>query len=99
MGGPIPHEPDECYYSVILLAGNAPHSRVMPAVGPLAAAILSDESLATFDTRTLAVGEDEGPDSGRLMAVASGPAIRWATWADGPRFEQLFLDTLNAAWP
>jgi pyrimidine-specific ribonucleoside hydrolase len=66
---------------------------------PLAAALLSDESLATFDTRRLAVVEAEGPDSGRVQAAADGPLVRAAIAADAARFEELFLATLNAVRP
>lgn len=66
---------------------------------PLAAAILTDESLAVFDSRPLSVSEAEGPDSGRLLPAAAGAAIRFAVQADGPRFEQIFLDALNAGRP
>jgi len=66
---------------------------------PLAAAILTDESLAAFDSRPLSVVETEGPDSGRLLPAAAGAAIRFAVQADGPRFEQIFLDALNAGRP
>jgi pyrimidine-specific ribonucleoside hydrolase len=63
---------------------------------PLAAAVLSDESLAEFESRRLAVVEAEGDDSGRLMSADSGPEVRFAASADGQRFESLFLETLNA---
>jgi inosine-uridine nucleoside N-ribohydrolase len=62
---------------------------------PLAAAILTDNSLATFETKPLSVIE-EGDDSGRTQAGAGGALIRVAINADGERFQQLFLDTLNA---
>jgi inosine-uridine nucleoside N-ribohydrolase len=63
---------------------------------PLAAAILTENSLTTFETKTLIVIEEEGNDSGRTQSSASGASIRVAVNADGKRFEQLFLDTLNA---
>jgi pyrimidine-specific ribonucleoside hydrolase len=63
---------------------------------PLAAAVLSDESLASFESRRLAVVEAEGDDSGRLIAADEGAAVRFAASADGARFESLFLETLNA---
>ena len=61
----------------------------------LSAAILTDNSLATFETKRLIVVEEEGSDSGRTQASADGASIRVAVSADGERFEQLFLDTLN----
>jgi pyrimidine-specific ribonucleoside hydrolase len=62
---------------------------------PLAAVILSDDSLATFETKMLTVTE-EGNDSGRTQVSENGASIRVAVNADSNRFEQLFLDTLNA---
>jgi inosine-uridine nucleoside N-ribohydrolase len=66
---------------------------------PLTAAILTDESLATFETRTLAVITAEGPDSGGLVADEAGANVRYATAADPARFETQFLDVLIAQWP
>jgi pyrimidine-specific ribonucleoside hydrolase len=63
---------------------------------PLAAVILTENSLATFETKTLIVVEEEGVDSGRTQISGNGASIRVAINADGERFEQLFLDTLNA---
>jgi pyrimidine-specific ribonucleoside hydrolase len=62
---------------------------------PLAAAILTENSLSTFENRTLVVIEEEGPESGRTQVNENGASIRVAVRADGERFEQLFLDTLN----
>lgn len=66
---------------------------------PLAAATLADNTLVTFETKTLTVVEEEGPDSGRTQVNANGVPIRVAVNADSQRFEQLFLDTLNAPAP
>lgn len=66
---------------------------------PLAAAIATDESLAKFQDIQLVVIEEEGPDSGRTIESKDGQMIRVATWADGVRFEKLFLDTLNGRLP
>ena len=63
---------------------------------PLAAAILTENSLATFENRALIVIEEEGLESGRTQVNENGSSIRVAVRADGERFEQLFLDTLNA---
>jgi pyrimidine-specific ribonucleoside hydrolase len=63
---------------------------------PLAAAILTDASLATFETRTITVIEEEGNQSGRTQASEGGAPVRVAVDAEAERFEQLFLDTLNA---
>lgn len=62
---------------------------------PLAAAILTDESLATFQPRALSIIETEGPESGRTQPSAGGAMVRVAVSADGARFEQIFLSTLN----
>ncbi|NJC96702.1 MAG: nucleoside hydrolase [Anaerolineales bacterium] len=61
----------------------------------LSAAILTDNSLADFETKMLIVVEEEGSDSGRTQVSGDGASIRVAVSADGERFEQLFLDTLN----
>ena len=63
---------------------------------PLAAAILTENSLATFENKTLIVVEVEGSESGRTQESENGTAVRVAVNADSERFEQLFLDTLNA---
>jgi len=62
---------------------------------PLAAAILTDNSLAVFETRNLTVVEEEGNQSGRTQANESGDPVRVAVDVDAERFEQLFLDTLS----
>jgi len=62
---------------------------------PLAAAILTDESLADFEMRQLTVVEEEGPESGYTRPVQDGASVRVAISADGSRFERIFLDTLN----
>ena len=66
---------------------------------PLAAAILTDESLATFQARGLRVVEEEGSASGRTQATDDGSRVRVAVSADGARFEQIFLEGLNAQVP
>jgi pyrimidine-specific ribonucleoside hydrolase len=66
---------------------------------PLAAAILTDENLATFETRELVVVEEEGPESGHTKSIDGGSSVRVAVSADGSRFEQMFLDTLNSQSP
>ena len=66
---------------------------------PLAAAIVTEESLANFQQLQLVVIEEEGPDSGRILESNSGQSVRVAIWADTARFEQLFLDTLNGRLP
>jgi len=62
---------------------------------PLAAAILTDESLATFQNENPCVVETEGPESGWTKSGNGCPEVRVAISADGGRFEQIFLDTLN----
>ena len=63
---------------------------------PLAAAILTDESLATFEIRRLSVVEAEGPESGRTTVAEEGAPVRVAKSANRGRFEQVFLEALNA---
>jgi len=63
---------------------------------PLAAAISTDQSLATFQTETPTVVEKEGSESGRIIKSADDRrAVRVAVSADASRFEQTFLQTLN----
>jgi inosine-uridine nucleoside N-ribohydrolase len=62
---------------------------------PLAAAILTDNSLAAFETRNLTVIEEESNQSGRTQASESGTPVRVAVGVETERFEQLFLETLN----
>ena len=65
----------------------------------LAAAIVTDASLATYQTLPLAVVDQEGPQSGRAMVSDGDHTVRVATGADQARFEALFLDTLNGRVP
>jgi pyrimidine-specific ribonucleoside hydrolase len=60
---------------------------------PMAAAILTDEGLATFQEIGLRVVEN-GSESGRTLRVDNSAKVRVAVKADGARFEELFLDTL-----
>ena len=62
---------------------------------PLAAAIAVDESLAIIQTRTLRVITEEGPESGRTLPTEDGSSIRVCKSADGNRFVDVFLNTLN----
>ena len=62
---------------------------------PLAAALLTDNSLAVYETRKLTVIEEESNQSGRTQASENGAPVRVAVGVDAERFEQLFLDTLN----
>ena len=62
---------------------------------PLTAAILTDESLATFEQRTLTVVADQGRQSGRTLETDGGASVRVCTAVDKARFEELFLDVLN----
>ena len=61
----------------------------------LTAAIITDESLATFETHKLLVVEKEGSESGHTRLDDSGIAVRVATSADRQRFEALLLAVLN----
>jgi inosine-uridine nucleoside N-ribohydrolase len=66
---------------------------------PLAAALATDERLATIQAQTLNVVEAEGPESGRTAPTVGGASMRVAVSAEGARFEQLFLDILNDRVP
>lgn len=63
---------------------------------PLAAAILTDNSLAAWQTRKIIVIDEEGPESGRTKPVENGFPVQVAVSADRSRFEDLFLSTLNS---
>jgi pyrimidine-specific ribonucleoside hydrolase len=62
----------------------------------LTAAIFTDESLATFEMRELTVVEEEGSQSGYTRPTEDGALIRVAMTANGTRFEQMFLEAVNA---
>ena len=62
----------------------------------LTAAIVTDESLATFETYELQVVEEEGVESGRTRLSPGGASVRVAVSANGPRFEDTFLSVLNS---
>lgn len=64
---------------------------------PLTAAILSDESLATFETMKLRVLQD-GVTSGQTVEAADGTPVRVAVSADGASFENNLLGVLNLKW-
>ncbi len=61
----------------------------------LTAAIVTDESLATFEMRTVLVVEEEGPQSGYTRPDENGVSVRVATSADRPRFETLLMAVVN----
>lgn len=62
---------------------------------PLAAAILVDGNLTTFESADLTVVVDEGRESGRIIPADDGVLDRYATSAELERLEQLLIDTLN----
>ncbi len=62
----------------------------------LTAAISTDNSLATFEEMSLQVVEGDVPESGRTVRTPDRPAIRVATGANRPAFEQLLLTILNS---
>jgi len=66
---------------------------------PLAAAIATEEGLATFREIPLVVVEEEGAESGRTLESERGVIIRVAMTADRERFEALFLDAVNGRLP
>jgi inosine-uridine nucleoside N-ribohydrolase len=66
---------------------------------PLAAAVVTEERLATFQEMFLTVVEEEGPQSGRTLVSTAGNPVRVANGADAARFERLFLETLNGQSP
>lgn len=66
---------------------------------PFAAAVATEETLATFQEMFLTVVEQEGPQSGCTLVSSAGYPVSVATRADAARFERLFLETLNSQSP
>ena len=66
---------------------------------PLAAAVVRDEDLVSFQDLSLEVIEAEGPESGWTKKSAAGSSLRVALTADRERFESLFLDVINDRLP
>lgn len=62
---------------------------------PLAAAILADESLATFSEADLGVLSQPGPECGRVVRRDGTRRVRIATTADPHRFYDFFLQAIN----
>jgi pyrimidine-specific ribonucleoside hydrolase len=60
----------------------------------LAAVIATDESVATFEDRDLAVVEDGGRAAGATIEAADGRPVRVAVAADREAFENRFFDAL-----
>jgi pyrimidine-specific ribonucleoside hydrolase len=63
---------------------------------PLAAAILADETLATYEELTICVDTTEGPTSGRTHIQSGCPIINVVTNVDKQKFEDNFLEVLNS---
>lgn len=61
---------------------------------PLAAAILSDQTITVFEKRPLRVIEGNGPKRGQIIIDPAGPEVRVAFRADRERFEQNLIDTI-----
>jgi inosine-uridine nucleoside N-ribohydrolase len=64
---------------------------------PLAAAVATDESIASFEQRRLLVVEELGPHCGQTRTDEAGPVVRVCTAVDQPRFEQLYLRTIGGS--
>lgn len=60
----------------------------------LAAAVMVDESIVEFETRTLVVDDDLRENKGWTREDPSGHEVRVAISADRLAFEQLFIDTI-----
>ena len=61
----------------------------------LTAAVLTDASLAEFETWTISIVEDEGEESGYTHPDENGVAVRVAINANRERFETLLLTVIN----
>jgi inosine-uridine nucleoside N-ribohydrolase len=66
---------------------------------PLAAAALAVEGLVTFQSRKVAVIEQEGESSGRTQESEAGRVVQVGVAADSQQFEKAFVDTLNGRVP
>lgn len=66
---------------------------------PAAAAIATEEGLATFQAMPLLVVEEEGAESGRTLESERGTSVRVALTVDRKRFETLFLNAVNGRLP
>ena len=66
---------------------------------PLAAAVVRDEELVSFQELSLDVIESEGPESGWTRESETGSPVRVAMTADRGHFENLFLEVINAHLP
>jgi pyrimidine-specific ribonucleoside hydrolase len=66
---------------------------------PLAAAVVLDEDLVSFQDLSLEVVEAEGSESGWTQESATGSSSRVALTADRERFENLFLEVINERFP
>lgn len=89
----------EFVYRILMQKDQAIRAGQFDFWDPLAAAILTDESQAEYLDLSLSVIVEEGPESGRTIESQSGSPMRVAVKAELPRFEQLFLDTLNGRTP
>lgn len=66
---------------------------------PLAASVVRDEELVSFQEFSLKVVEVEGPESGWTRESDTGSRVRVAMTADRERFESLFLNSINGRLP
>jgi inosine-uridine nucleoside N-ribohydrolase len=63
----------------------------------LAAVVATDEQVATFEEKTVAVTDTEGDEEGRTQEDPSGRPVRVVTAADAAQFEQRFLSVVNGS--
>lgn len=62
---------------------------------PLAAVVVTDLSVVTFEIKNIAAATTDDADAGRVALIEEGAAVRVAVDADAARFEQIFWQTLN----
>jgi inosine-uridine nucleoside N-ribohydrolase len=68
---------------------------------PLAAAILTDESIGRFTDLKLSIVQEldeENDHSAQLVETADGAKVRTALWADADRFYDRWLTVINGAY-
>ena len=66
---------------------------------PMAAAIMLDESLTAFEDQPIHVVEEPGDMLGATVVAPDAPVIKVAVSADGDRFAEEFIQTLNNKFP
>ncbi len=65
----------------------------------LAAVVVTDESVVTFEDKNIRVITDEGVEHGRTVLDETGSPVRVAVDTDATRFEEIYINGLNGRTP